>query len=141
MRNWHNGDWHLEAQMQYSRELHARAFGAALLEIGREIGDGLAWTAARLIEAGRGVAGELARRRLVRTTTRELAALDDRALNDIGLHRSEIPWVAAETARMGGAPRDLHEVRGRAAAATVAEDPRRQQVPVGLLRHQPAGCG
>ena len=137
MTNWTSADWHLETQTQHAREFDAQAFGEAVLEIAREIGQGIAWTAARVTQAWRDGAEDLARRRLIRTTTKELAALDDRTLSDIGLHRSEIPGVAAEIADTGGAPRSVHEVRVQAGP----EGARHAQAPFGLLRHQPAGCG
>lgn len=43
----------------------------------------------------------LARRALYRETRRELEALDDRELNDIGLTRYDIDRIARQTAQIG----------------------------------------
>ena len=62
----------------------------------------LCWPARRplrvaLGEVTAGVWRALKRRREHRKTIRDLMVLDDRTLKDIGLSRSEIPWIADET--------------------------------------------
>jgi uncharacterized protein YjiS (DUF1127 family) len=82
---------------------------ASLAQIGRAFAD-----LAR--DALRGAIAKWRAARHARAARAELAQLDDRTLSDLGLHRSELPSVAAELAREADPTRrrvllSLHELR------------------------------
>jgi uncharacterized protein YjiS (DUF1127 family) len=81
---------------------------ASLAQIARAFADLAA-------DALRGAVAKWRAGRMARAACAELARLDDRTLSDLGLHRSELPSVAAELAREADATRrrvllSLHEL-------------------------------
>lgn len=75
--------------------------------------EGLHTVAHALVAGARGLARARKRRRLQRAAVRDLNALDDRMLRDIGLYRGDIPRVARELAESATAAESAPE---RAAA-------------------------
>lgn len=88
MRYWQITRPELDRLLERAHEERARA-----------IRDMLRGAAVRFARAVRRAAAALARRRLANATARELGALDDRLLADIGIMRSEIGEVVSGRAR------------------------------------------
>ncbi len=79
----------------------------------RTIGAGARGLAARVAAAGRVVLGALRRARAEREAIRQLRALDDRLLRDIGIERGRIPEVVRAMSRAGARPVTPHGAPSR----------------------------
>ena len=120
---WINANPEYRDQLRRANEARAAAYYAAWRTVAGFVGNGFH----RLVAA-------IARARRARRTYRELSALSDRQLNDIGLWRSELPFiaeaVAAGSPQSGATLADLPRLRsapaeGVASAGGRAEDTRR----------------
>lgn len=84
---WVSANPEYREQLRRANEARAAAYYAAWRALVRTIGNGFDR-----------VAAALERRRRQRRTHRELSALSDRQLDDIGLRRAEIPFLARKAA-------------------------------------------
>ena len=101
---WINANPEYRDQLRRANEARAATYYAAWR-----------WVAGSIGNAFRRLGAAASRARRARRTYRELSELSDRQLNDIGLWRSEIPFiaeaVAAESAQSGATLADLPRLR------------------------------
>lgn len=123
---WVSASPEYREQLRRANEARAAAYYAAWRALVRAVGNGFDRFAAAL-----------ERRRRQRRTYHELSALSDRQLDDIGLRRAEIPFlarkVAAESARAEVTLADLPRIRSAPSGGALPEAPR----PGEARRHGP----
>ena len=120
MHSWDFSDPELEVYLARARLERARALTALYRRGSWRVAVAVRRGLARASRPLRPIAEAFARWRRWRATVRELRALDDRLLADIGLSRDDIVRIADKASRLPPPPRAAAPVRHRAEALVTA---------------------
>ena len=110
---WMSSNPHLRTQLRRANEERSAAFYAAAGSVRRALAAGTSAISRAL--------RRIKRNHNERMAIRQLHALDDRMLSDIGLPRSEIRSVARALAHGGDEARPLAEIQAQVSAASPRE--------------------
>jgi len=123
MLRWHISNPEIEQYRARARYERAAVLSQGLRMLATVPAEALHYALAVGREAAHAAAEALGRRRRRRATVRELQALDDRLLRDIGVGRAEIPQIADNLAHRPSLPERAaipHPVEARVASPVFA---------------------